>query len=247
MASGNVPPLSWTCPQCGQQVPAGQTTCPNCAAGAGAPPPPAPRRRPRPQPAPQPAPAPQPPPQQPPQPPQPQPPQQPQPAADEDEGWFNRYRTLIFVGGGLLLVILLAILMARGCGSGAQRASTPPPAASPAASAPAVVTATKPSPMPPATPAAPAKPLDKAPAQPRRAAISRSDIQREIRRAVEEALRAQQAQKGQPVEVKVNPPEITVRVVREEPSSVAPPPRREKLSDRELERRFKERLLQQEP
>jgi hypothetical protein len=50
--------------------------------------------------------------------------------------------------------------------------------------------------------------------------------------------------------VRINPPEITVRVVKEEPSSVAPSqpqPRREKLSDRELERRFKERLLSQEP
>ena len=232
MASGNVPPLSWTCPQCGQQVPAGQSVCPNCA-GAGAPPPPAPPAQP-----------------------QPLQPPQPQPAADEEEGWFTRHR-LLFIGGVVVILILLVILMTRGCG--AQR---PTPAAPPAASAPAppAVTANKPSPMPPAqpavakpapapaTPAAPAKPLAKAPAQPARAAISRSDLQREIRRAVEEALRAQQAQKGQPVEVKVNPPEITVRVVREEPSSVAPPqPRRKRLSDRELERRFKEWLLQQEP
>jgi hypothetical protein len=106
------------------------------------------------------------------------------------------------------------------------------------------VTASKPSPMPPTQPA-PAKPPAKA-AQPARAAISRSDLQREIRKAVEKALRAQ-ARQSQPVEVKVKPPEITVRVVKEEPSSVAPPPRRERLSDRELERRFKERLLQQEP
>jgi hypothetical protein len=243
MASGNVPPLSWTCPQCGQQVPAGQTDCPNCA-GAGAPPPPAPPTQP--QPAPQPAPT--------PQPPQP-PPQQPQPAADEDEGWFTRHR-LLFLGGVVIVLILLVILMTRGCGGG--RRTPVPPATTPPVS-PAVAPA-KPSPMPPAqpavakpapapaTPAAPAKPLAKAPAQPARAAISRSDLQREIRKAVEEALRANQAQKGQPVEVRINPPEITVRVVREEPSSVASPqPRREKLSDRELERRFKEWLLQQEP
>jgi hypothetical protein len=78
----------------------------------------------------------------------------------------------------------------------------------------------------PAMPAAPAKPPAKA-AQPARAAISRSDLQREIRKAVEEALRAQQAQKGQPVvEVKVNlPSTITVRVVREgTTSSPTPPP-----------------------
>jgi D-aminopeptidase len=113
---------------------------------------------------------------------------------------------------------------------------------------PAQPAVAKPAPAP-AMPAAPAKPPAKA-AQSDRAGISRSDLQREIRKAVEEALRAQQAQKGQPVEVKINPPEITLRVVREEPSSAATSqshPRREKLSDRELERRFKERLLQQEP
>jgi hypothetical protein len=106
------------------------------------------------------------------------------------------------------------------------------------------VTSAKPSPMPPTQPA-PAKPPAKA-AQPARAAISRSDLQREIRKAVEEALRANQARQSQPAEVRVNPPEITIKVTREEPS-VAPPPRREQLSDRELERRFKERLLSQEP
>jgi hypothetical protein len=225
----HIPPLSWTCPQCGQQVPAGQTACPNCA-GAGAPPPPAPPTQP--QAAPQPAPAPQSPPQQP----------VPQPPADEDEGWLTRHR-LLFIGGVVVILILLVTLMTRGCGSGAQR-TTPPPAAPPAASAPAVVTASKPSPAP-APPAAPAKPAKAA--QPHRAAISLSDLRQEIKKAVEEALRANQAEKGQPVEVKINPPEITVRVVREEPSSAPPQPRREKLSDRELERRFKERLLQQEP
>ncbi len=50
MAVNPIPPLAWTCPQCGQSVPAGQSNCPNCA-GAGAPPPPAPRP-PHPRPAP---------------------------------------------------------------------------------------------------------------------------------------------------------------------------------------------------
>jgi len=222
--STHIPPLSWICPQCGQSVPAGQTDCPNCA-GTGAPPPPAPPTQP-----------------------QPLQPPQPQPAADEDEGWFTRH-WLLFVGGVvviLILLILLVILMTRGCG--AQR---------PAPAAPPAVTANKPSPMPPAQPAvakpAPAPAMPAAPAkpakaaQPHRAAISLSDLRQEIKKAVEEALRANQAEKGQPVEVKINPPEITVRVVREEPSSAPPQPRREKLSDRELERRFKERLLQQEP
>lgn len=37
MAAPAMPPLNWTCPVCGQPVPAGQA-CPNCAAGTGAPP-----------------------------------------------------------------------------------------------------------------------------------------------------------------------------------------------------------------
>ncbi len=46
-----LPPLSWTCSQCGQQVPAGgQTTCPNplCAGGTSQPQPPAPQSQSRP-------------------------------------------------------------------------------------------------------------------------------------------------------------------------------------------------------
>ena len=43
MAANHIPPLTWTCPTCGANVPAGQLTCSNCA-GAGNPPPaPAPR------------------------------------------------------------------------------------------------------------------------------------------------------------------------------------------------------------
>ncbi len=48
MAANPMPPLNWTCPVCGQTVPASQSTCPNCA-GTGAPTTPAP---PRPRPAP---------------------------------------------------------------------------------------------------------------------------------------------------------------------------------------------------
>jgi len=206
-----IPPLSWTCPQCGQQVPVGQAACPNCA-GAGAPPPPAP----------------------------------PQPLADEEEGWFSRYRTLLLIAGALLLLILL-FLMVRGCG--AQKAPTPQAASAPVAAAPAALRAPD-TDTPPS--AAPAKPSPM-PAKPARAGINRSDLRQEVRRAVEEALRAHQQGQPAPVEVKVNLPEITVRVTREGAASTpsvtpAPPkPRREQLSDRELERRFKERLLAQEP
>ncbi len=42
MATPAMPPLSWTCTQCGQPVPAGQPNCLNCT-GAGAPPLPVPR------------------------------------------------------------------------------------------------------------------------------------------------------------------------------------------------------------
>jgi hypothetical protein len=94
MATGPIPLLSWACPQCGQQVPAGQATCPNqnCA-GVGAPPPSAPRP-PRPAPAP---PAPPPPP--PAQPPVPAPVPQPQrvapvapPPAPQAHGGNLQYR-----------------------------------------------------------------------------------------------------------------------------------------------------------
>lgn len=51
MATPAMPPLNWTCPQCSQQVPAVQTTCPTCA-GTGGPPPPTPPRPARPRPAP---------------------------------------------------------------------------------------------------------------------------------------------------------------------------------------------------
>jgi hypothetical protein len=39
-ATTPIPPLFWTCPQCGQPVLGGQSSCPTCA-GAGTPPPPA--------------------------------------------------------------------------------------------------------------------------------------------------------------------------------------------------------------
>jgi hypothetical protein len=180
MATSAMPPLSWTCPQCGQQVSAGQKACPNCSAGAGVPPPPAPPRRPRPRPAPQPAPAPPPPPPQPPQPPVPPPPAVPvapppplppcrgtrqqywhpvQANAWRDENWVSHswyvFLLWILVLGGLAI---LAWLLYGGYQWGWHANPCKPPCTAPAAPPVPVrpTTARRPSPAAPRPVVAPA-------------------------------------------------------------------------------------------
>lgn len=205
-----IPPLTWPCPQCGQQVPAGQANCPVCA-GAGAPPPPVPPA-----------------------------PRSPQPRSAPAGGPTRNKKRIIIGAVSILALCLILLLVARGCSSTKPATPKPKPAAvSPQVTTtpPAPITAapTKPSPMPPPTspkskPTAPIlrpRPTAKVPAQ----IITASSQEligelRQIRRLLEERRRQ---------------PAATP------PPAIQPQPRREWLSDRELERRYKERLLLQEP
>lgn len=145
------------------------------------------------------------------------------------------------------IAFCMTFLLARGCGSPSRKPPTSPPVAAPVPvilPPPTPVPASvKPSPMPPKpvvrlarVPATPAtKSVARTPAAP--ATVSSRELVRElkrinsrlgeIRRTLEQERRAASASAAPPV--------------------VQPQPRRERLSDRELERRYKERLLSQEP
>jgi len=192
-------------------------TCPTCA-GAGTSPPLA-SRPPRPRPAP--------------------------------TGGLTQKKRIIIIGMAgvifVLCVFCLFFLLARGYDSPSRKPPTPPkPQAQqqqqqPAAEAPATEPA-KPSPMPPKpavrparVPAAPAtKPAVRASVAP--VSASSQELVRELRRVNSRLgeIRRVLERQWQPA-------------VLAPPTAQSQPRRREQLSDRELERRYKERLRQREP
>lgn len=173
---------------------------------------------------------------QPPRPPRPQPASQPPqpvaPAEEEDEG--NRRRRLIaIIAAASVLILLGVLLMARGCG--AKKTPTPP--------APAVPASTVSAPPPPAVPD---KPSPMTPAAP--AATSSQELVKELRRI---GSRLEEINRRIPAEqagAAVNALGEIRGLLERQPAAVqSPPAQPQRLSDRELERRFKERLLSQEP
>ncbi len=233
------PSLSWTCPNCRQQVPAGQANCPNCATGAGTPSPPASRQS------------------------------RSRPTFAGRNMTLRNKKIVICVAGGISVVFLISLLM---WGYPSRKPSTPPSKPQPQAQQqqqPATPSPAKPSPMAPApaatsaTPSPPAAPPAKPSSMPpkpaarpaRIPATSSPELVRELRQInsrlgeINRRIPAEQA--GKAVKALA---EITYLLEQGQgqtaSASADPPaaqPRRERLSDRELERRYKERLLSQEP
>lgn len=152
-------------------------------------------------------------------------------------------KKMVLGGAGGLVVLCLILLLVRGCGSSPRKPPTPPPtvtsAALPPAPTPPPVAPAKLSPTPKLK-SVTATPAPKAPKQ------DAEQIAKVFREAVQQAILRQ------PSEVRVTglPSEITIRVIQEgmgaQPPATVLQPKPERLSDRELERRFKERLRQRQ-
>ena len=227
----SIPSLTWTCPQCGQQVPGGQANCPNCAR-TGTPPPPTSR------------------------------PSRPRPTPTGGSGLTRNNKITIGMIAGII-ALCLTLLLARGCGSPSRKSPIPPkPQAQQQSAASPATEMAKSSPM--SKPPVPeqkqisAVPATKSVAKSARAPIAPATanpqglLVRELKRInsrleeIDRRIPAEQA--GVAVDTLGE-----IRAILEQErqaTSVASPvlqPPRERLSDKDLERHYKEWLISREP
>lgn len=174
------------------------------------------------------------------------------PAGGSSSGGPSRNRIIIIGVAGCVIVLCLIILMARGCGSTKPApkstpssiatttpTTTTPPTATPATSPTSpVVTPARPSPMSAsrlaAAPASTNRPAARTSAAP--VTASSQELVRELRRINSRLGEIRGVLERQPAAIQPTPA-----------TQFQPQRRHEQLSDRELERRYKEWVFSREP